>query len=395
MATYYIDNILGNDSNTGLTQKEPKKSQDNINLQPGDNVLFKCGNIYNYLLLKAGEENNPICYSSYGEGTAPTFSASVDVSEASDWLEISQNIWQCQKKIPGEVGNFVFNNDECTATLCWDKSDLKTQGSFWDSRFGTCEKKLYKATDEIVLLYSTENPATIYNKIECISYNNRVLAHTASNIIIEKLCFKNSGVHAIAGRGNNITIRNCIIKNIGGCVWDKDLKIRFGNGIEFWVYGENILIENCIFKNIYDSCVTHQGPGKDTIPTKNFICRNNVFDTYSMAAFEYRDKMPIDSCFENNICCNAGCGFGVLGESIPRKSEIWPQPMGHHIFLWRIDEPTEGGKLEIKRNIFQDAPVGSAIYSIISPDAESQMEISNNILIGEISEPYHLSTKNN
>ena len=81
----------------------------------------------------------------------------------------------------------------------------------------------------------------------------------------------------------------------------------------------------------------------------------------------------------------------MLGEDIPRKSEIWPQPMGHHIFLWRIDEPTDEGRLEIKNNIFQDAPVGSAIYSIISPAAEAQMELKNNILVGNISEAYHLN----
>lgn len=391
MATYYIDSILGNDSNNGLSKDFPKKTQETINPNPGDSVLFKCGSIYDFLHLKNGLDKSPILYSSYGDGQAPIFSASTDASHINDWKEIAPKIWQCQKAIPGEVGNFVFNGNECTAALRWEKSDLSYQGDFWDSRFGTCEKKVYTADEEIVLLYSEKNPAEFYNSVECISYNKRILVRTTDNIVIENLHFKNSGVHALAGRGKNVTIRNCVIENIGGCVWDKDLKVRFGNGIEFWVYGENVLIENCVFKNIYDSCVTHQGPGKDTIPTRNFICRNNVFDTYSMAAFEYRDKMPIDSTFENNVCRNAGCGFGMLGEDIPRRSEIWPQPMGHHIFLWRIDEPTEGGRLEIKNNIFQDAPVGSAIYSIISPAAEAQMELHNNVLTGNISEAYHMN----
>ena len=109
---------------------------------------------------------------------------------------------------------------------------------------GTCEKKAYTADEETVLLYSEKNPAEFYNSVECISYNKRILARITDNIIIENLHFKNSGVHALAGRGKNVTIRNCVIENIGGCVWDKDLKVRFGNGIEFWVYGENVLIEN-------------------------------------------------------------------------------------------------------------------------------------------------------
>jgi len=97
-----------------------------------------------------------------------------------------------------------------------------------------------------------------------------------------------------------------------------------------------------------------------------------------MAAFEYRDKLPIQSVFSHNVCRNAGCGFAMLGETLPRSSEIWPQPMGHHIFLWRIPEATEGGSLAIHDNVFGYAPVGAAIYSIISVEAEAQIALENN-----------------
>ena len=68
----------------------------------------------------------------------------------------------------------------------------------------------------------------------------------------------------------------------------------------------------------------------------------------------------------------------MLGETLPRSSEIWPQPMGHHIFLWRMESATEGGYVEIKNNRFGKAPVGAAIYSIISFDAEAQFAIDGN-----------------
>jgi hypothetical protein len=97
-----------------------------------------------------------------------------------------------------------------------------------------------------------------------------------------------------------------------------------------------------------------------------------------MAAFEYRDVLPIDSSFENNVCLNAGCGFAMLGEELPRYSEIWPEPMGHHIFLWRIPKASEGGSLKIVNNHFGPAPVGAAIYSIISKEAEAQITLDNN-----------------
>ena len=381
MSVYYVDNESGDNSNSGLSPVCAVKSYTAINVTPGDTVLFKCGNIYNeQLIFTEGTDDKPVKYSCYGSGHKPVFVGSTDVSDPSVWTEISCNIWRCTTEIPGEAGNFLFNFDECTATLRWDKSQLAFQGDFWDSRFGNCEKKTGNSKQEL-LLYSVGNPGNFYKNVQCISYNKRVIGVITNNIIIEDLHIKNSGVHGFAGRGKNVSIRRCVFENIGGCVWDKNLKIRFGNAVEFWVYAENVLIENCIFKNVYDSCVTHQGPGEATIPARNFTCRSNLFDTYGMAAFEYRDKLPVDSCFENNICINAGCGFAMLGDTLPRSSEIWPQPMGHHIFLWRMPEATPGGRLKISDNIFGNAPVGACVYSIISADAEKQIELNDNVYL--------------
>ena len=55
-----------------------------------------------------------------------------------------------------------------------------------------------------------------------------------------------------------------------------------------------------------------------------------------MAAYEQRDALPQNAVFSNNVCMDAGEGFSKQGEIMPRKSEIWPQPMGHHIFFWRF-----------------------------------------------------------
>ena len=383
MSVYYIDPVFGLDSNDGLSAATPKQDYRSIPLAAGDTVSFKRGSFYRQqLLLRGGGENGRITYTSYGEGELPVFCGSVDVSAPEDWEETAPHIWRCVREIPGDVGNFAFNGNECTAALRWQREDLQNQGDFWDSRLGEGERKTGNTPQE-VLLYSVKNPALYYSHVECISYGTRQLGWLCSGLVIENLHFRNSGVHALAGIGNNITVRNCQFENIGGCVWDKSLIIRFGNAVELWEMGENILVENCRFLNIYDSCVTHQGPGEDTIPARNFICRNNVFDTYGMAAFEYRDKLPIASEFTGNVCKNAGCGFAMLGEILPRKSEIWPQPMGHHIFLWRIEHATEGGSLLIAGNEFYDSPAGAAIYSIIDRAAEDQICLKDNIFQGE------------
>lgn len=374
MSTYYIDFAGGRDENDGLSPEKARKNYTDLALLPGDCVLFHRGSFVRGKL----EAKPHVRYGAYGEGDLPTFCGSVDVSDARCWQPTDvENIWKCTEKFLGDVGNLVFNKDECTATFRWTKEELRAQGDFYGTPVDA-EQGRKNGDYAQLYLYSVGNPADVYSHIEAVPYGQRCIVSLADGMTFEDIRVMNSGVHGMAGSGSGITVRGCVFENIGGCPWKVELKIRFGNGFEIWQEGNDILIENCLFKNIYDSCITHQGPGKDTVPTENFICRNCTFDTYGMAAFEYRDKLPIRSLFAHNACHNAGCGFAMLGETLPRSSEIWPQPMGHHIFLWRIPEPTDGGSLVISDNLFGAAPVGSAIYSIISPEAEAQITLQNN-----------------
>ena len=151
--------------------------------------------------------------------------------------------------------------------------------------------------------------------------------------------------------------------------------------MEAWDVAENFSVTGCYFDNIYDSAVTHQG-GKNCQPAKNMIFNNNVFLRCGMGALEQRDIVPLHAEFNGNICAYAGEGFSKLGEEMPRFSEIWPEPMGHHAFMWRMKAPTEGGHQEIKNNIFVDAPYGAAIFSVCSPEADKQFIIEGNTYSG-------------
>lgn len=380
---YYVDNLNGSDNTDGLSPSTPIRDYTALSLRAGDTVLFKRGSVYNSeLLLTEGAIGNPITYSAYGEGEMPTFTGGTDVSLPDDWTPTDrENVWRCERETRGNVCNFVLDG-ECTATLRWAASDLRAQGDFFDELYTeNCFR--VKWPDPTLraghlYMYSVGNPATVYKSIIAIDFAPR-LCFIRDNVVIDGIAFKNNSVHAIAGAGGrNVTVRSCHFENIGGCVWSYEMRIRLGNAIEFWDIAENILVEGCSFKNVYDSCVTHQGPGAKTHPAESFIVRNCRFDSYGMAAFEYRDRLPKDSAFVGNVCINAGVGFAMLGEEGPRRSEIWPQPMGHHIFLWRIDGATEGGSLVIEGNTFGTAPVGAAIYSIIDSRAEAQITLKNN-----------------
>lgn len=384
MTTYYVDTINGQEQNDGLTELTPVRDYKKLNIKPGDTVLFKRGTFIREKLYRIeGEDGKPITYGAYGEGEMPTFCGSVDLADPSVWTNEAGNIWYCNLADMDEAANFVFDNDLC-GTLRWTKEELVCQGDFFDNCFGFVEKGRKLDDSHRIYLYSQGNPGEVYKSVECVVYGKRNLADNGRNIIYRDLKFINSGVHGIAGDAKTVNMKviGCHFYRIGGTVWDYDQKIRFGNAIELWNVGENVEIQGCVFDDIYDSATTHQG-GAECQPADNFIICDNVFKRCGMAAYEQRDVMPKRVVFSNNICIDAGEGFSKLGITMPRFSEIWPEPMGHHIFLWRIEQANDDSLLEIKDNIFHNAPYGAAIYSIISKDAEAKTKLSSNTYYSE------------
>ncbi|MDD6798880.1 MAG: acetylxylan esterase [Firmicutes bacterium] len=373
---YYIDPAHGSMSADGLSPENARLDYLGIALKSGDKVLFKRGSFMRANLeRKPGTPDAPITYGAYGEGENPVFCGSVDVSDPEKWTEIRPNVWKYTDSIPSEACNFIFDNGRIGATLRWEERLLSAQGDWYDSRMGSCEQK-ETVGEEKVLLYSEGNPGEVYSHIECAIWGKRTLSENVSCTVCEDLSFFGSGVHAMSGGADHITVRRCSFSFIGGAVWNRQLRIRFGNAIEFWERGDDILIEDCCFNNIYDSCITHQGT-KNCKPAENFVMRRNLFVNYGMGAYEGRDKMAVSMKFTDNLCLFAGGGFSEFGDTKPRKSEIYPQPMGHHLFMWRISEPTENGYFEVARNRFYDAS-GAAVYAIISPEADAQMHIKEN-----------------
>ena len=285
MATYYIDSLNGRSDADGLTPERAKSDYRALDVRAGDSILFRRGSFMRDTLETVeGEPGAPITYGAWGEGDAPVFCASVDISKPEDWCDEGNCVWSCSRVFYGEIGNLVFNQNECTATLRWEKGDLCGQGDFYDSAFG-CRSE--RPSDARLYLWSKVNPAVYYSSIEALPFAAYRHSKIKSHTVYEDLEFVNSGVHALQGRGVDITIRRCTFRRIGGCVWSKELRIRFGNCVEFWNIAEDVIVEDCVFEDVYDSCVTHQG-GDAVVPARNFICRRNKFTRYGMAAFEVR-----------------------------------------------------------------------------------------------------------
>ena len=83
-ATYYVSSSGGSDGNNGLSTGAPfltVAKVNGLNLQPGDTVLFKCGDTWHgeqLILKKSGTAGAPITFGSYPQGCAnqPSLSGS-------------------------------------------------------------------------------------------------------------------------------------------------------------------------------------------------------------------------------------------------------------------------------------------------------------------------------
>ena len=116
-----------------------------------------------------------------------------------------------------------------------------------------------------------------------------------------------------------------------------------------------------------------------------YSCKNELYSSiiltilgYSSVIVSIHETDP-SSLFSGNICTAAGEGFSHAGIELPRYSEIYPQPMGHHIFMWRIDSYKGKSDFKITGNTFGDAPYGAIIYSICGHEPEEKIEIDNNL----------------
>ena len=326
----------------------------------------------------SGRWEHPIRYGAYGDGEPPVFCGSQSLSDASLWKSVGKNIWQYTGILASEAANLIYGDGTCGA-LRWSADALCEQGDWFDSCLGYSIQHLPLAEDHTLLVYSQENPAAFYGSIECATSQYRWLAHCGHDMVISDLEFRNNGLHGIAGEegGRNLRIETCRFAKIGGAVWEKDQKIRFGNAFECWNVAENVEVEHCVFDDIYDSAVTHQG-GADCKPAYHFLIRSNTFRRCGMAAYEQRDLLPTYAEFTDNVCEDAGEGFSRLGETMLRQSEIWPQPMGHHVFLWRISHATGNEHFALCRNTFGDAPYGAAVYSVNPSEADRLVHLEEN-----------------
>ncbi|MDR0937158.1 MAG: dockerin type I repeat-containing protein [Oscillospiraceae bacterium] len=286
---YYVSNA-GSDANDGLTPLTPWATLtkvDSCNLQPGDAVFFKRGDIWRDQYTNCREG---VTYSAYGTGVKPQFYGSPeDGADADKWrlVDGTENIWVFYKEMK-DCGGLVLNNGEVFAEkqrVHWvgNGYSLKPPG-YKSNDFSefTLDKldnlkffndidysEEYKSEGYPLHVYGNQNkgalylrcdegnPGEIYSSIEfcCDSPTQFIFyAYGASEgFTLDNLCVKYTG-HPIGVYGNS-TIQYCEIGWVPGMThtFFENYPIYSGDGIAF-AGSDNKILNNYVYE-AYDNAL--------------------------------------------------------------------------------------------------------------------------------------------
>lgn len=380
--TFYIDASGGDDEFEG-TIDQPYKTLGKVNsleLKPGDRILFKRGeNFRGQLFPKSGSEDSVIYYGAYGEGAQPVLMSSYEANSMEDWKSVEMNIYELQESFGYDMGNVVFNNGESFGVKKWSYDELAVDGDYY-----------YDRDQDKTFLYMEDHPTHTYEDIECCVTVDIIDQTGVSYVMYDGLELKYGGAHGIGG-GNtsHITIRNMTISYIGGGYLHtmSGVPVRYGNGIEFWANASNHLVENNHIFQILDSGLTNQNNGKKAVH-ENIVYRNNRIDKCGMASIEIDNKpgsgLVKNILFEDNICSNAGLGWGTTQDRYSNPDENGG--LGHHVIVFYMETPVEN--LIIRDNVFEHAAHGSGLSSMyllmeIDPESREGFIFEKNNFIGD------------
>jgi uncharacterized protein YjdB len=338
-----------------LATAQAKQYQDN------DKLLLKSGDVFYAAGVEFDSSNitdgNFLYISSYGEGPRPVLSGARIANSSSAWQLDSPGIWkidmldeanfsglkpgaigtsQVRMSVEEELQNVGFIDDASGQKhfrRAFSMSGLLDQDARqYDYFVGMDAEFVYEVTpgnDSFLYMKSDQNPCTALGELVfAVNFN---LLHLDSNTIVDGLHVRHTGALGINAQLqpsiDKITIRNCVIEDIGGSVMLDYIHVpftRYGNGIEFYqgkpewsglpagslaLHVKDLVVERNIFRDVYDAAFTIQGVG---VYAENIFVNNNLFiaNGYSVELWGFEDSIGIINYqHRNNVHINQG-GWG-------------------------------------------------------------------------------------
>ena len=284
---YYVSE-KGDDNNDGKSPESAWRTNEkvsNAELLEGDAVFFERGGLF-----RGQIKTTPgVTYSAYGEGEKPkiyAYKENCAIPEKWELVDDKAMIWKYtdetsdiglilfddgkeigNKLIPSYVdGKFVCRNDNSVefnpAVHLAEDFDYYHHHIVESSNPANPDASLGPRGGHVFIKCTLGNPGEIFKSIEFSPRFNLILIGRNNNVVIDNLCIKFAGCHGVgAGTCDGLTVKNCEIGWIGGCIQyytSKGSIVPFGNGVEIYGGCHNYTVSNNWIYECYDAGITHQ-----------------------------------------------------------------------------------------------------------------------------------------
>jgi parallel beta-helix repeat protein len=321
--TYYVDQVNGKDSNTGTSPSLAWKTISKVNsaaLNPGDNVLFKAGQIWREQLniQKSGTSTSPVIAGSFGDGSKPVISGS---NLLTGFAQYSGSIWRLS--LASKPQQVFFNNI---------RGKLKTSVSSVTS----ARDWYYDASGKYIYIYSSSNPSSAY---------------TTPGI---EASVRSYGVYVNA---KYVTVKDIKIEKTSreGLIMSANTEGVVADNIEFIQWTN---LESCV-----NGAVTMTG-------------KNNIVQNCTMGRSTGDDLADQNWAGFMGVAIN-GSGMQVLNNKIYHNSTENENTNGAYAF--GINIISAGGKTNIGGNYIYHV-ASSAIYMGVNTKSGDEIRIYENII---------------
>ncbi len=337
--TFYVDNINGNDSLSGLNEETAWKTIRRVNSQillPGDVVLFKRDGVWREQLnlFSSGMKEAPIEIDSYGNGNDPVISGAVVLKDFNQYT--MDFIWQISI---GSKPEQLFLNNVRGSKKDFITALLKNGDWFFNEK------------ENILYLYLDINPSSFL--IEA-AVNNHAISIKGKHIVVNNLQVEKTTRSTIKvwAEAEDILLNNLTLYQ-----WTD---YHQGDNAGIIVFGSHVQISNCTFGKNTGSDIEDQNwagfesikiKGRDIILNNNKIYHSAIENESGVAHFA--NGINVESIrgvirIHDNFIYHTGShgikvnGYSVKGDSIfiYNNTVQYPGQAGISAYKTRGDDGT-------------------------------------------------------
>jgi len=379
----------GDDTKDGKTPETAWRTLSRLNagLPSGGTALLRCGDVfYGQLAVPGGVDRaHRTVVASFGDGPKPVISGTKNLrDDPGIWhvhFAFDHNRWSMDLNDPSNYTGLESSNANPGFLLV----DGKLMPWKRYSRYDVNEQWDFAGEGGRLYVHSTNNPALLSHdirvavEVRCI----RLRSHTA----VSNIAVRATGGHGILAGWEkepttDIAISDCEFENIGGSelvgfgTTHDDLRVRYGNGVEFGSNCADAIVERCVFSGIYDVAFTMQGFPTTTswhdIHMRNCIVRDSsqAFEVWCQGA---APGVGFVRCsFTGNRTVNVGGGWGALVR--PNRHTATP------LLMYAME--TDTIDIDVSGNTFENAPRGLIHVRGGIDNLPSGYRVHDNVVLG-------------